>query len=210
MGFEGICMTLFALIIGLVICFGGYRLFIVLLPIWGFFFGFMLGVQGLQALFGIGFLATVTSWVVGFAVGAAFAVLSYLFYAVAIAVIAGSFGYGLGAGFMHLIGIDFSLLVFAVGVVVAIVVIVITFALNLQKYIIVVATAFGGAGVIVGILLLGPGGLAVHRAFGNPVSLVTQASFLWTILYLGLGIAGLVVQLAANQGYELEAYDSRI
>jgi len=210
MGFELLCTTLIALIVGLVICFGGYRLFIFLLPIWAFFFGFFLGIQALQALFGIGFLATITSWVVGFLVGAAFAVLAYLFYAVAIAVVAGSLGYGLGAGFVHLIGIDFSLLVFVVGVAVAIVVIVLTFLFNLQKYVIVILTAFGGAGVIIGTLLLGPAGLQAHRVVGNPVSTFGQVSPLWAILYVCLGVAGLVVQLAANRDYELEPYDNRI
>ncbi|MBV9323828.1 MAG: hypothetical protein JO352_08595, partial [Chloroflexi bacterium] len=40
---------------------GGYRFFIFLLPIWGFFFGFGLGAQAVQALFGDAFLSTVTS-----------------------------------------------------------------------------------------------------------------------------------------------------
>jgi hypothetical protein len=210
MGFEGICMTLFALIIGLVVCFGGYRLFIVLLPIWAFFFGFFLGVEGLQALLGIGFLATVTSWVVGFILGAAFALLAYLFYAIAIAIIAGSLGYAIGAGFMYAIGINGDLLVFAVGLVVAVVVIFITFALNLQKYIIVVATAFGGAGIVIVSLLLGPAAVTIVRMVDNPVSSVLELSPLWTILYLVLAIVGLVVQLGSSRDYEMEPYDNRI
>jgi hypothetical protein len=210
MGFEGICMTLFALLIGLVVCFGGYRLFIALLPIWGFFFGFFLGVEGLQALFGVGFLSTVTSWVVGFAMGAGFALLAYLFYAIAIAILAGSLGYAIGAGFMYAIGINGNLLVFAVGLVVAVVVIFITFALNLQKYIIVVATAFGGAGIVIVSLLLGPAAVTVVRMVDNPVSSVLELSPLWTILYLVLAIVGIVVQVGSSQGYELEPYDNRI
>ena len=210
MGFEGICMTLFALLIGLVVCFGGYRLFIALLPIWGFFFGFFWGAQGLQALLGVGFLSTVTSWVVGFAVGAGFALLAYLFYAIAIAIIAGSLGYAIGAGFMHLIGINFGLLVFVVGLVVALVVIAITFALNIQKYILIVATAFGGAGIVVVSLLLGPAAVTLVRMIDNPASSVLQLSPLWTILYLVLAIVGIVAQVGSSQGYELEPYDNRI
>ena len=121
MGFELFCATLIALMLGLVVCVAGYRLFLFLLPLWGFFFGLFLGAQTLQALFGVGFFATVTSWVVGFIVGAIFAVLSYLFYAVAVALIAGSLGYGLGAGFMHLIGLDWGLIVWLVGIVVAVI-----------------------------------------------------------------------------------------
>ncbi len=56
MGFELFCATLIAIILGLVVCFGGYRLFLILLPIWGFFFGFFLGAETVQVIFGIGFL----------------------------------------------------------------------------------------------------------------------------------------------------------
>ena len=98
MSFELLCVTLIALLFGTAVCFGGYRLFLFLLPIWGFFVGFAIGAQSVQMLFGQDFLATVTSWVVGFIVALLFAVLSYLFYAVAVAVIAGSLGYGLRFG----------------------------------------------------------------------------------------------------------------
>ena len=154
MGFEILCATLIALFLGLVVAFAGYRLFLTLLPIWGFFFGFALGAQSLQLLFGVGFLATVTSWVVGFFVGAIFAVLSYLFFAFAVAVMAGSLGYALGAGFMGLIGVDWNWLVWLVGMVVAVAVIIVTFWFGLQRYAIILATAVGGAGVIVGTLML--------------------------------------------------------
>ena len=73
------CAGLIGILFGLAVCFVGYRLFLVLLPIWGFVFGLVLGAQTIQALFGEAFLATVTSWVVGFIVGGIFAVLSYLF-----------------------------------------------------------------------------------------------------------------------------------
>ena len=69
-----------ALFFGAVVAFAGYRFFLVLLPIWGFFFGFGLGAQTIQALFGEGFLSTITSWAVGFGVAVVFAGLSYLFY----------------------------------------------------------------------------------------------------------------------------------
>ena len=71
------------------LCFAGYRFFLILLPIWGFFFGFGFGLQTMQALLGDGSLATITRWVVGFIVALVFAVLAYLFYIAAVAIIAG-------------------------------------------------------------------------------------------------------------------------
>ena len=210
MGFELFCATMLALLFGLVVCFGGYRLFLTLLPFWGFFFGFALGATSLQALFGIGFLATVTSWIVGFLVGALFAVLSYMFYAFAVAMIAGSLGYALGAGFMNLIGLDWNWLVWLVGIVAGIAAVVVTFWFNIQKYVIVAATAIGGAGMIVITLMFGYIGMTLAKFFENPVRLALQDSPLWAIFFVLLAAAGIVVQIVTTRTYVVEAYETRM
>lgn len=210
MGFETLCVTLIALVVGLAICFNGYRLFLILLPIWGFFWGFALGAQALQAVFGIGFLATVTSWVLGFIVGAVFAVLSYLFYVVAVALMGGSLGYALGVGIMGLIGFDFGLITWLVGIGLAIVVAVVTVYFNLYKYVIIVTTAIGGAGMIVITLMFGYAGLTLARLAENPIRFALQGSPLWTILFLVLAVLGIVSQLATSRAFELEPYENRI
>jgi len=210
MGFEVFCATLIALFLGLVICFAGYRLFLTLLPLWGFFFGFALGAQSLQLLFGEGFLSTVTSWVVGFGVGALFAVLSYLFYAFAVAIIAGSLGYALGAGFMQLINVDIGWLVWLVGIALAVVVIIATFYFNLQKYAIVIATALGGAGLIVGTLMFGYIGMTLAKFFENPIRFALNDSPLWTIFFLVMAGLGIAAQIYSSRAFEIEAYENRI
>ena len=133
------------LFLGSVIAFGGYRLFLILLPIYGFFFGLGFGAHSVQALFGDGFLATTTSWVVGFFAGLLFALLSYLFWAFAVALMAGSLGYSLVAGFFGLFGADLDVLVWIVGVVVGVVFAIAAIVLNLQKAIVIVSTALIGA-----------------------------------------------------------------
>ena len=210
MGFEVFCATLIALFLGLVICFAGYRLFLMLLPLWGFFFGFALGAQSLQLLFGEGFLSTVTSWVVGFGVGALFAVLSYLFYAFAVAIIAGSLGYALGAGFMQLINVDIGWLVWLVGIALAVVVIIATFYFNLQKYAIIIATAIGGAGLIVGTLMFGYIGMTLAKFFENPIRFALNDSPLWTIFFLVMAGLGIAAQIYSSRAFEIEAYENRI
>ena len=210
MGFEIFCATLIALFLGLVVTFAGYRLFLTLLPIWGFFFGFALGAQSLQLLFGVGFLATVTSWIVGFVVGALFAILSYLFFAAAVAIVAGSLGYALGAGFMGLIGVDWNWLVWLVGIIVAVVVIIVTFWFSLQKYAIIVATAVGGAGIIVGTLMFGYLGMTLAKFVDNPIRFALNDSPLWTIVFLVLVALGIVAQIYSTRAYEIEAYENRI
>ena len=96
MTFQIFCATWIALVFGVAVAFRGYRFFLVLLPILGFVIGFTLGAQTLQAIFDVGFLTTVTSWVVGFLVGLLFGVLSYLFYFVGVALLSFGLGYAIG------------------------------------------------------------------------------------------------------------------
>jgi hypothetical protein len=73
---NGLLLGALAIGIGLAFAFWGFRVFLILLPIWGFFAGFLLGAQGMTYLFGDAFLATTLGWVVGFLLGLLFAVLS--------------------------------------------------------------------------------------------------------------------------------------
>jgi hypothetical protein len=207
MTFELMCMTLIGLLFGLAVVFGGYRLFLILLPIWGFFFGFGLGAQTLQAIFGVGFLATISSWVLGFIVGAIFAILSYLFYIFAVALLSGSFGYSLAVGILTAIGLNFGLIVWLIGIVAGIALAVIVLAFNIQKYAIIVITALSGTAAIILTLLASVGGLTPAELAGSPVLTAIQDSFLWLVFFVVVAGAGIVVQLRANQAYEIEAYD---
>lgn len=210
MGFELFCMTLIALFVGLAICFGGYRWFLILLPILGFFLGFGLGAQTLQALFGIGFISTVTSWVVGFVVGLIFAVLSYLFYFIGVALVAGAFGYALGVGLMGLIGFDLAFISWLVGIIFGVVIAAVTLLFNIQKWVIIAITSFGGAGVIVGSFLFTFGKIEPEQLGTNAVGAALADSPLWMLFFLVLGILGFVAQAMTNRTYVLESPENRI
>ena len=203
MNFELFCITMIALVLGLVITFGGYRLFLALLPLWGFFFGFGLGAQTLNYLFGYGFLASITSWVVGFIVGVIFAVLSYFFYIFGVAAMAGSVGYGLGVSLMLWIGLSQGLVTWLVGIALGMALIILTFKLSLQKFIIVIGTALIGSSVMIGTLLLGVEGLSLMRLAENPIQTMLQNSPLWAILYFVLATSGIFVQLMKTQTAEI-------
>ncbi|MBE2220238.1 MAG: DUF4203 domain-containing protein [Anaerolineae bacterium] len=207
MSFEMLCMTMIGLLFGAVLIFGGYRLFIVLLPIWGFFFGLGLGAQTVQVIFGDAFLATITSWVVGFIVGIIFAILSYLFYIVAVALLSGSFGYALAVGLLTWIGLNFGFIVWAIGIVAGIIVAVLVLVLNIQKYAIIAITAFGGTAAVIYVLLASVGGLSPIQLAASPVATAISNSFWWLLFFLVVGIAGFVVQLRVNGSYEIEEYN---
>ena len=58
-------LVVLAALLGLAFCFVGYRFFLVMLPIWGFFAGFWIGAYGTSLLLGTGFLGTTIALVVG-------------------------------------------------------------------------------------------------------------------------------------------------
>jgi hypothetical protein len=207
MTFALLCMGLIALVFGMVVAFYGYKLFLILLPFWGFFAGFFLGAQTIEAIFNVGFLTTITSWVVGFIVGLLFAVLAYLFYMFAVAVISFSLGYGLGVGILQWIGLDWGFIVWLIGVVVGVVAIVIVLRFNIQKFVIIIATAAAGTGVIIYTFLALFGGLSPVEMLLDPVRMAINDSFWWLLFFLVVGIAGIVVQIRDTAGFEAEAYN---
>jgi hypothetical protein len=207
MTFELLCMGLIGLLFGLAVTFGGYRLFLILLPIWGFFFGFFLGAETVQVIFGIGFLATVTSWVAGFIVGAVFAILSYLFYIFAVAILSFSAGYGLTVGILDAIGLNLGFLVWIIAVIIGVVVAVAVIAFNIQKYAIIVITALGGTAAIIYTLLGLFGGFALVELLLGPVRLAVRNSFWWLLFFLVVAGAGIVFQIRANRSFEIDTYN---
>jgi hypothetical protein len=201
-------MTIIALLFATALMFGGYRFFLFLLPIWGFFFGFGLGAEAIQALFGNGLLADVTSWVVGFIVALIFALASYFFYFAAVAIVAGALGYMLGVGIMDLFGLNgLSLITFLVAAALAVVAVIVTFRFNLQKYVIIAGTAIGGAAIAVGVILLGVGGVDLIRLLESPVRLLFQTSPFMAIVFVILAVAGIVIQVRVNRRFEVETYN---
>ena len=204
------CLSIIGLMFGSVLAFGGYRFFLLLLPIWGFFFGFGLGAQTIQAIFGSGFLSDITSWIVGFVVALIFAVLSYLFYLFAVALIAGSLGYVLGIGLMMAIGFDMGFITWMVGIIASIALTIGVLVLNIQKWVIVIATGVLGAAVIVGTFLTMFGSLPPQVLVANPVRFVLQTSPFWMIVFLVLAVLGVVVQYQTSRSLEIDSYNRMV
>ncbi len=198
-----ITLALFAVLLGAAILFAGYRFFLVMLPIWGFFGGFWLGAYSVSLILGGGFLATTTGLVVGFVVGIIGAVLSYLFYMVGVVIIAAAFGGAVGSGIMSAIGFDPGLVLGIVTVISALVAAGLTLLFNLQKYVLIILTAMAGAVLVVfaGMLVLGQITPSDLQSGANLIQPVFQGSWFWSIVWLVLAIVGVVVQIRANQTY---------
>ena len=206
MSFELLCMAMIAMFFGLVVAFSGYRLFLVLLPIWGFFAGFFLGAQTIQFLFDESFLETATAVVVGFVVGAIFAVLSYLFYVAAVAIIgfwpAMRRRWGIFGSFM-----DPGFLIWIIAVVVGVLLAGVVLRFNLAKVAIIIITAIGGTSLIIYTLLAVFRGVLYVNLLENPVKHAIDNSFWWLIFFLIVAVLGAVAQFQANKGWEVDTYN---
>lgn len=194
-------------IFGFVLLFSGYRFFMILLPIWGFFFGFGLGAQTIQAVVGNGFLATTASWVVGFVLAVVFGVLSYLFFYVAVALVAGGLGYGIGVALLEALGFNFGPIVWLAGVGLAILLVMVALTLRVERLVIVVATGLLGAEVIVGTFLLLFGGRPETEMMQNPVRFALEQSPWWALVYIVLAVLGISAQLRETRRTRIVAYN---
>jgi len=208
MTFQIFCATLIGLAFGVAVAFRGYRFFVVLLPILGFVIGFTLGAQTLQAIFDVGFLTTVTSWVVGFLVGLLFGVLSYLFYFVGVALLSFGLGYAIGAGFMGLFGFDLGLVSWLVGMAAGVALALVVIFFNVQKWVIVAITSFFGSAAIIGSLMLVLGKISIEDLGTNAVGKAIEDSFLWLIFYMVIAVLGIASQIGTDQTVELEPPES--
>jgi hypothetical protein len=179
---------------GALACFAGYRLFRLVLGI----YGFILGAMFASSMAGItNTLGMVAAALVGGVIGAIILVFAYF---VGIALV----GAGLGALVAHVVWPQISsgdppaLLVIVLAILGAM------GAMFLQRYVIVLATAFGGAWTIIigGLALAGDRG-AAHAATSGDVwilyPLAPAPGQKWVpIAWIALGLLGAVVQLGVT------------
>jgi hypothetical protein len=182
---------------GLLACFAGYRVFRIVLGIYGFILGALLAssTMGTDQTFSL-----VVAALVGGVIGALILVAAYF---VGVALI----GAGVGALLANAIAAGFGrephvLVVIALAVVGAL------GALALQKYVIIVATSFGGAWTsIVGVLSLRGDRVATEAAARNDVWLAYPINPApgerWVIFaWLVLGIVGALVQVSVTSKWQ--------
>jgi hypothetical protein len=175
---------------GLIACFAGYRVFRIVLGIYGFILGALLASSAMGTEH--------TLWMIGAALlgGIVGALILIAAYFVGVALL----GAGIGALAASLIWASLGrephalvVIVFAIAGALA--------ALALQRFVIVGATAFGGAWtIIVGALALAGNRLAIDAAARNNVWLAYPMNPApgqhWVVfVWIALGIVGSIVQL---------------
>jgi hypothetical protein len=198
--------ALFAAAIGVVLLLWGYRSFLILLPVFGFFAGFWLGAQGVHWIFGDGFLSTVTGWVAGVILGILAAIFSYLFYELAIAVVAGVVTLGLTTGLLESFGLNTTWVLTLVGLAAGVLAVIAVLRLDLQRYLVMALTAIAGANAILLALLLvlGRVGVSEVTSAGTAVRPVLGDSLFWLAVWVALVAAGVWFQSRNDRRWRFE------
>ncbi len=198
-----LAIAVLAGLLGIAFCFVGYRFFLVMLPIWGFFAGFWIGAMVISMLLGGGFLGTTMALIVGVVVGIIGAVLSYFFYMAGVILIAAAFGGMLASAIMGALGFGPGLITTIVIIISAIVAAGLTLLLNIQKAVIIVFTAIAGAAlIVVGVMVLfGQVTPADLQAGGGFLKPIVEGSWFWGLVTVVLAVAGAVVQFRTSSDY---------
>ncbi len=205
MFFQIVFTSLLMILLGFALCFAGYRFFVILVTIWGFFAGFQFGATIFTNIFGQGFLSTVISWVVGLLVALFVAAIAYLFYEAAVILLAGFVGYELGVGIMTWIGFQPGFIPFLVGLALALVFAALAVMLRFPKILIIILSALAGAGAILAGFFLAFGRISLADLQFGAVGAIVRDSWLWGVLYLALTGVGILIQWGTTEHYVHDA-----
>ncbi|WP_146928424.1 DUF4203 domain-containing protein [Cellulomonas xylanilytica] len=189
-----ILLGILAIVAGGVMLFAGQFVLRLVLPIWGFFTGFAVGAGVFAELANESFLGTALGWVSGLVVGLIFAVLAYLYYAVAVILAMAAFGYAIGAGVVVALGIDWTWVAVLVGVAVGAVFGIVAVAGNMPMVVLAVASSLAGAVSVVAGLMLLLGTLDSADLTEGSFSSALDAGWGWWVLLVVLAIIGFVAQ----------------
>jgi len=189
-------LALFSGLFGLLLCFGGYRFFTIMLPVWAFFGGLWLGTKAVSVLLGSGFIGTATGLTVGLVLGILLAVFSWQFYVFGLSLVGAILGAWLGSGLMTYLGFETGVLHALVALGCAIALGLLTYFRKWQDELITGISAIGGANFMVLALLLLLGRVSIEglQGAGTAISPILRDSPGWLALWLGVAIAGIIVQ----------------
>ncbi len=188
-------------VIGLLLLTNGYRWFRILLPIWAFFVGASAITALVSGIFGQNFFSTAVACVPAVLVGLVFALLSWVWFSLAVLFWAGSVGFALFAGLLSALGVNTWLLLFLAGLAGAVVFIVLAMRSDLRRFLPIFLTASAGATMILSAILVlfnRPLEELNWGTFYGPLSSGASGSLLSIVVWLVLAGAGMYIQSARN------------
>lgn len=192
---TNIVVGILAIAVGALFCFWGIVAMRIVIAIWGAFAGFNLGAGLVAAIGNEAFLSNAVGWIVGILIAVLFALLAYLYYAVAITLAMASIGFALGTTLMAGLGVSWNWVIILVGVVIGILLAWLALAVNLPAVLLVVLSALGGSTAIVGGLMLLFDAARTTEFTSPDITANISHSWWWYALYLVFAVAGVITQV---------------
>jgi hypothetical protein len=191
-----IILGLLAIIAGGAMLVAGQWVLRLVIPIWGFFAGFVFGAGIVAGFADEHFLGTVLGWVLGLVFAVLFAVLAYLYYYLAIVLAMGAAGFAIGSGIVVALGISWNWVVVLVGLALGLVVGLLSAFTNVPMLVLVLVGSIAGAvGVTGGVMLLVGSLNSADFSRGDFTDTVSN-SLGWSVLLVVLAIGAIVLQLS--------------
>ena len=193
-------LGIFAIVAGMLLCFGGAFALRIVFPIWGAFTGFAFGAGLVAGFADQSFLGTVLGWVLGLVFALIFAIFAYFSYAVAVVLVMASIGFAVGSGLVVALGIDWNWVAVLVGLVLGAVLGVAAVVTDMPMIVLALLSALGGAVAVVGGLMLLFGAMDTSTFTRGTFSAQISDDWWWYALVVVLTIAGAVFQSAKVAG----------
>lgn len=183
------------LVLGAFLVLIGIRVFFAALPIMGFIVGMTGGLALMDHLFDNRFLSTTTGIIVGLILGVVGALISYLYWYIAVVLGASYIGASIGTGLMEAFDVNSQWVIFIVALIGAIILAALTILLNLPVYWVIVNTSFVGATLVIGGLMLALNRIdRVDLGYGAVTAAINESWF-WVIAWIVVAAVGIGAQL---------------
>ena len=189
-----ILLGLLAIIAGGVMLFAGQFVLRIVLPIWGFFAGFAFGAGLFAELANERVLGTLLGWVSGLVCALVFALLAYLYYAVAVILAMAAFGFAIGSGLVVALGIDWNWVAVLAGITVGAILGLVSVFGNMPMIVLALVSSIAGAFSVVAGLMLLFGSLNSADFTNAAITNAISAHWGWSLTLLVLALVGFVAQ----------------
>jgi len=185
--------------IGLLALLVGYRLFLLLLPLWGFVVGFAVGARLVSVVFNQGFLSDILGIGVGVAVAILFAGLAYLFWSIGVVIALAGAGFVIGYAILPALGLDLQVVAVLLGLAAAAVVAVAAILFRLPRLVIVLVTSVWGAGAVMAGAFVILQRMSTEQLGNGGLDEVLSESPIWILVWIVISAAGVFFQLRSSE-----------
>ncbi len=142
---ETLLVAAVAIVVGFAVAGFGVRLFAVLLPLWGFLAGLVLGADLVTCVTGLGLFSTLAGWLAGAGLGVVLAAMAGLWFTGAVVVLGVGLGAAVGSGLLAVAGLDGGLITLVAGVGAGAALGVAIILADLPSVLVAAVTGYGGA-----------------------------------------------------------------